>query len=179
MISGGKKNIILKVLLLITICICIMVFYDYYTKAKSLKKVIVDKPALEIYLINYFGDTIYTFPVAVGTNFGNKEKVGDLKTPEGTFPVESIEDARSWKYDFENDGKGPIDSAYGPWFIRLTVKDAKGIGIHGTHENETIGKRVSHGCVRMKNEDLNVLVDLISPGIQVSINADTISNEKD
>jgi hypothetical protein len=179
MIRGAKKNIILKVLLFITLCIGGLIFFDYYTKTKSLKNVIVDKRALEIHLINYFGDTLYTFPVAVGTNFGNKEKVGDLKTPEGIFLVESIEDARSWKYDFENDGKGPIDSAYGPWFIRLTVKDAKGIGIHGTHENETIGKRVSHGCVRMKNEDLTVLVDLISTGMEVEINADTILSQKD
>jgi len=156
-----------------------MLILGYYKKKKSLKKVIVDKVTLEMHLVNYFGDTIYKFPVAVGTNFGDKQKVGDLKTPEGTFSVESIEDSRSWKYDFENDGKGPIDSAYGPWFIRLAVYGAKGIGIHGTHENETIGKRVSHGCVRMKNDDLKVLVNLILPGTEVFINADTISSNKD
>lgn len=171
----NKKYLFFTIVGFIVASIIGLLLFHYNKKTKTLKKVIVDKPTLVMYLINHFGDTIYEFPVAVGSNFGNKEKVGDLKTPEGVFPVESIEDASSWKYDFENDGKGPIDSAYGPWFIRLTVKGAKGIGIHGTHENETIGKRVSHGCVRMRNDDLNVLVDLISPGIEVAINADTIS----
>jgi lipoprotein-anchoring transpeptidase ErfK/SrfK len=172
-----KKKLLISVIL-IFICILAILFFDYYKKNKILKNIIVDKPTLEMFLINHFGDTIYKFPIAVGTNFGNKKEVGDLKTPEGTFPVESIEDASSWKYDFENDEEGPIDSAYGPWFIRLTVKGAKGIGIHGTHENKTIGKRVSHGCVRMKNEDLNILVDLISPGIEVAINPDIVSSNE-
>ena len=170
-----KKHIIISFLSFVLFVVILFYYLDYLRKCESLSKVIVDKPSLTMHLLNYFGDTIHQFPVAVGTNFGNKEKVGDLKTPEGVFPVESIEEAKHWKYDFENDGKGPIDGAYGPWFIRLKVKDAKGIGIHGTHENETIGQRVSHGCVRMKNEDLGVLVNLISPGIEVLINPDTLT----
>lgn len=151
----------------------LFVYLDYSRKKKSVSKVVVDKTSLKMHVLNLFADTIYNFPIAVGTNYGQKEKVGDLKTPEGVFPVESIEDAKDWKYDFEDDDQGPVDGAYGPWFIRLTVKNAKGIGIHGTHDNGTIGKRVSHGCVRMKNEDLKVLVDLMIPGIEVVITPDT------
>jgi lipoprotein-anchoring transpeptidase ErfK/SrfK len=175
MINLKKKHIILFFSFCIGLALVIFFSVDYFRKSKKLTKVIVDKPSLTMRLINYYGDTFYTFPVAVGTNYGNKEKVGDLKTPEGTFPVEGLDDSKDWKYDFENDDKGPIAGAYGPWFIRLKVKNASGIGIHGTHENETIGKRVSHGCVRMKNEDLLILVKLISPGIEVSITPDTLS----
>jgi lipoprotein-anchoring transpeptidase ErfK/SrfK len=169
-----KKYIIVALICILFFGGIFSIYFFYSNKSNVLSKVIVDKPSLTMYLLNYFGDTIHQFPVAVGTNFGNKGKEGDLKTPEGLFPIESIEDAKDWKYDFDNDGKGPIDGAYGPWFIRLKVSNAKGIGIHGTHANETIGQRVSHGCVRMKNEHLNVLVNLISPGLEVLINPDTV-----
>jgi lipoprotein-anchoring transpeptidase ErfK/SrfK len=172
--KNKKKYIILFFILFLTLSVVTYFSIDYYRKSKKLIKVFVDKPSLTMRLVNYYGDTIYKFPVAVGTNYGNKQKVGDLKTPEGTFPIEGLEDSKDWKYDFENDGKGPIAGAYGPWFIRLKVQNASGIGIHGTHENESIGKRVSHGCVRMKNDDLMVLVNLISTGIEVSISPDTV-----
>jgi len=174
MSKNKKKHILLFFILFLILFIVTYFSIDYYRKSKKLIKVFVDKPSLTMRLVNYYGDTIYKFPVAVGTNYGNKEKVGDLKTPEGTFQVEGLEDSKDWNYDFEDDGKGPIAGAYGPWFIRLKVQNASGIGIHGTHDNETIGKRVSHGCVRMKNDDLLVLVNLISNGIEVSISPDTI-----
>lgn len=144
---------------------------------ENLSMVVVDKVKLNISLVNKLGDTINQFPVAVGTNKGDKEKVGDLKTPEGTFLVASVENANKWTYDFEDDNLGPVDGAYGPWFIRLNVKKHKGIGIHGTHDNTTIGKRVSHGCIRMKNEDLSYLVDKIKPGIPVIITEDDVVYE--
>lgn len=136
--------------------------------------VVVNKREMALKIVNKVGDTIKSFPIAVGTNMGNKEKVGDLKTPEGIFPVVDIEDASTWKYDFENDNRGPVEGAYGPWFIRLDASPHKGIGIHGTHDNTTIGKRVSHGCVRMKNEDLLELVSMVKPGILVYISPDVI-----
>ena len=139
---------------------------------------IVDKMNLMLNVVNLNGDTIKHFPIAVGTNLGDKEKVGDFKTPEGLFTIQRIEDSKSWKYDFEYDDLGPVPGAYGPYFIRLRVPKHKGIGIHGTHDNSTIGKRVSHGCIRMKNEDLLQLVEMVSTGIPVMINEDKIDESK-
>jgi hypothetical protein len=42
-------------------------------------------------------------------------------------------------------------------------------GIHGTIEPEQIGKQVSSGCIRMRNEDVQELYDLIPLGTKVSI----------
>ena len=42
-------------------------------------------------------------------------------------------------------------------------------GIHGTIEPERIGKSVSSGCVRMRNEDVEELYDLIPYGTKVYI----------
>ena len=64
---------------------------------------------------------------------------------------------------FKGDGLGEIQGAYGPYFIRLRVPSAKGIGIHGTHDNNSLGKRASEGCIRMENAQLEKLVDRLSP----------------
>jgi hypothetical protein len=50
---------------------------------------------------------------------------------------------------------------------RLVLGD--GYGIHGTNAPETIGRSVSHGCVRLRNEDIEALFDLVSVGTPVYI----------
>ena len=47
--------------------------------------------------------------------------------------------------------------------------DKKGYGIHGTVEPETIGQQVSQGCVRMLNEDVEELYDLLPRGTRVTV----------
>jgi lipoprotein-anchoring transpeptidase ErfK/SrfK len=168
------------IVLLASFLICSLSYLYLHFKQDQNKVafLIVDKVNLRLNVINLTGDTLHQFMIAVGTNLGDKEKVGDLRTPEGMFTVQRIEDSESWKYDFEDDDTGPVPGAYGPYFIRLLVPKHKGIGIHGTHDNSTIGKRVSHGCIRMKNEDLLTLVDILNPGIPVLINEDQIAESK-
>jgi len=174
-----RKLLILCLVFLLSTIVSVSIFkyLNYISKKETLSLILVDKINLKMKLINLFGDTINIFPIAVGTNRGDKIKIGDLKTPEGTFPVDSIENSSTWKYDFEGDEKGPVDGAYGPWFIRLKIAAHKGIGIHGTHDNSTIGKRVSHGCIRMKNEDLVELVKIVKKGTQVIITKDSVVDE--
>ena len=78
------------------------------------------------------GEVLEVFGVAVGKNAGDKQRAGDMRTPEGSFTVEQVQDASWWSHDF-GDGKGEIKGAYGPWFIRLKT-GWRGIGIHGTHD---------------------------------------------
>ena len=114
----------------------------------------INKTLFRLYL--YRGeevDKVYT--VAVGKNPGDKERVGDNRTPTGIFTVQSIEDASFWTHDF-GDGKGSIRGAYGPWFIRLRT-GWQGIGIHGTHDPDSRGTMVSEGCIRMLNDELEDL----------------------
>jgi lipoprotein-anchoring transpeptidase ErfK/SrfK len=42
-------------------------------------------------------------------------------------------------------------------------------GIHGTNDPSSIGKMVSHGCIRMYNEDVIALSQLVSIGTRVTI----------
>ena len=101
-------------------------------------------------------DVVKTYSIAVGKNPGNKQAIGDHRTPVGNFRVISIEDASKWKHDF-GDGKGKIDGAYGPWFIRLDAGGWKGIGIHGTHDPDSRGTMATEGCIRLSNEEIQDL----------------------
>lgn len=50
---------------------------------------------------------------------------------------------------------------------RLNLGD--GYGIHGTNKPETVGQAVSHGCVRMRNEDIERLFEMVPVGTPVYI----------
>lgn len=107
------------------------------------------------------------YEIAIGKNSGQKEKVGDMRTPTGEFVVDEILDASYWKHDFK-DGKGEIEGAYGPWFISL-VTGWDGIGIHGTHDPASIKTMVSEGCIRMNNADVEELKTKTQVGTKVII----------
>lgn len=122
------------------------------------------------------------YGVAVAKNPGDKQMTGDNRTPTSwgsavaiparyagaavgvpsaqvPFVVEEICDASFWTHDF-GDGKGVIEGAYGPWFISLDTGWI-GIGIHGTHDPASIGTMASEGCIRLRNEDVAELKQLI------------------
>lgn len=135
-------------------------------------RILIDKPALTLSIMQ--GQMVlHTFPIACGKNLGQKQNPGDMRTPEGNFTITEIINSRSWTHDF-GDGKGKIRGAYGPWFFRLSY--GHGIGIHGTHEPESMGKRVSEGCVRLRNADIEKLRSLVSVGTRVQILPDTLVN---
>lgn len=64
--------------------------------------------------------------------------------------------------------KGLWGEQFGGHFMQLNVPN--GIyGIHGTDEPWSIGKAVSHGCVRMYNNDAKEVYNLVSLGTPVNI----------
>ena len=109
--------------------------------------IVISKEDMKLRLIDYKGRELLKFPIACGKKYGNKEKKGDLKTPEGLFYISDIEKASNWVHDF-GDGKGEISGAYGPFFIRL---------------------RDTEGCIRLNNDDLLELVKQIHIGMVVFI----------
>lgn len=125
--------------------------------------IVVDKPALHLSVYEVQGnDTVLLarYPVCVGKNYGQKEKSGDMKTPECTFnnpfSITEIKPAATWTHDF-GDGRGAILS-YGNWFMRLKTPGHKGIGIHGSTNNEnSVPGRGSEGCIRLRDGDLDIL----------------------
>lgn len=110
-------------------------------------------------------ERLAVYGIAIGENQGDKQEVGDCRTPEGIFTVESLHDSSAWVHDF---GDGPVEGAYGPWFIRLKT-GWQGIGIHGTHDPSALGKMTTEGCIRVKNEHLLEIVENVDEGTVVVI----------
>ncbi len=136
------------------------------------KRIVINKRQLLLSVIEK-EDTILTFPVCLGKNWGQKQIAGDKKTPEGTFRISMIQNSSSWQHDFK-DGKGLRKSAYGLWFFRLNTPMSKHIGIHGTCFPGSIGSRSSDGCIRLSNENLRELYPHVFIGMEVLILPDTI-----
>lgn len=57
----------------------------------------------------------------------------------------------------------------GPYGARWLGLNKKGYGIHGTNNPNSIGKKVSHGCIRMYNRDVIELSNIVSIGTIVKI----------
>ena len=117
---------------------------------------------LSVYDRNAAGDTVLMaqYPCCMGKNKGDKQRRGDMRTPESPadkpFKITMIQDASTWKHDFK-DGRGNI-KAYGHWFLRLETPGHKGIGIHGSTNNEhTVPGRASEGCIRLLDKDIITL----------------------
>ena len=137
----------------------------FYSEVVNKKNcfIVISKPEYRLYVCEVVnGDTLKRvhYPVCVGKNKGQKQKPGDMKTPECTakkpFSITEIVDASKWTHDF-GDGRGSI-LAYGNWFMRLKTPGHSGIGIHGSTNNESsVPGRGSEGCIRLRNDDLDEL----------------------
>ena len=143
-------------------------------QADSQYRISISKQTMELTLYDSDNQIVKRYPIACGKNYGNKVKVGDLRTPEGNFTVQEIVNSSHWQHDFK-DGKGMIPGAYGPYFIRLTTPPHRGIGIHGTHDDASIGTRATEGCIRMHNSDLREL----RPYVKVGMNVEILTSEAD
>ena len=76
----------------------------------------------------------------------------------------------------------PPGSIYGEFTYGLSaysdvIRNWKGggiVGIHGTNDPSSIGRRVSHGCIRLRNADIARLVRTLPLGTLVTIHAERL-----
>jgi L,D-transpeptidase-like protein len=93
------------------------------------------------------------------------------RRPDGSTSVLTAEDGR----EIVADGKlvvPPLGSAARKYkgvlgTHRLNLGD--GYALHGTNRPETIGRSVSHGCIRLRNEDIARLYGMVDVGTPVFI----------
>ncbi len=91
-------------------------------------------------------EVIRRYPISQG--------IEKTPTPIGTFKVE--QKSKAW-------GGG-----FGTRWLGLNVPWGQ-YGIHGTNKPHLIGKNVSSGCIRMRNEDVEALFEIIPIGTTVHI----------
>ena len=122
------------------------------------------------------------FPVAIGmpgweTPTGRFEVLQKIPNPVWVHPVsgERVEEQGAnnplgshW-IAFHRDcrGRDAHDGDDGDAWI--TIKGCTTTGFHGTPHRWTVGRAVSHGCVRLYNEDVRALYRQVSLGTQVTV----------
>lgn len=132
----------------------------------GMRFIIVDKAKMKLFLYDPYGNIEKSYGIACAKNFGTKRKKGDSRTTEGIFNVKGVFDSREWLFTDDNGYTSPKKGQYGPRFIRLTIPY---IGIHGTGSPGSIGKRCSHGCIRVTNDNILELVKYVETGMPVII----------
>jgi lipoprotein-anchoring transpeptidase ErfK/SrfK len=126
---------------------------------------------------------IRTYPVST-SRFGVGTEEGSLKTPTGRFRV-AQKIGGGMPSDTVFVGRVPLkpDDVFPPtedlvmsrilWLDGLDEHNAntqdRFIYIHGTRHEDKIGEAASHGCVRMRNEDVIELFELVDEGTSVVI----------
>ncbi len=106
-------------------------------------RIIVDLSDRKLYLLD--GDVVVRqFPVGIGRMV--------TQTPTGEFTIVNKQ---------ANPG-GP----FGTFWMGLSKPH---YGIHGTNNPASIGHVVSHGCIRMYNQDVEQLASIVPIGTRVSI----------
>lgn len=118
--------------------------------------IFVDK-SQNILILKYNGNVVKTYSVSTGSN---------NCTPVGTFKITTKLVDPVWY----RDGKAiPPTSPENILGTRWLGFDLPGYGIHGTVAPQDIGKQVTEGCVRMRNEEVEELYSLMPLGVEVVI----------
>jgi L,D-transpeptidase ErfK/SrfK len=111
----------------------------------------------------YRGDRIQTsYPIAIGRK--------GWETPTGTFKVLHMERNPAWEHPLTGQVIGPgSNNPLGARWIGFWTDGKNFIGFHGTPNERLVGQAVSHGCIRMRNRDIEALYELVTVGTSVTV----------
>ena len=149
----------------------------YILPQKNYNGIILNLAELRLYYYMppsdlYEGTRVLTYPVGIGRL--------DWKTPLGeTFIRYKVKNPdwyppKSIIKEHEGDGEilprvvksGP-NNPLGAYALKLNVDG--GYLLHGTNKKYGIGMKVSHGCIRLRNEDIKTIFHNVSIGTKVKI----------
>lgn len=135
--------------------------FDRYIPQDSRINVLLKLEHRQVYV--YAGENLLaSFPVAIGRP--------GFPTPTGEFEVFEMIINPSWKNPWTGEVEAPgPDGSLGLRWIGFVEMSNGVIGFHGTPNVASIGQAASHGCVRMRNEDVVKLYDLVRIGTPVRV----------
>jgi lipoprotein-anchoring transpeptidase ErfK/SrfK len=124
-------------------------------------QLVVDLGDRKVYLYTN-GDRAAGYDIAVG-------KAG-WETPAGKFSIKTMQLNPAWQHPFTGDvfptGEGnPLGSRW----IGFWSDGTHQIGFHGTNQTDLIGQAVSHGCIRMRDGDIQRLYEQVAIGTPVVV----------
>ena len=118
--------------------------------------IVVDK-SQNLLFLERAGEIFKTYVVSTGR---------DNNTPIGSFKIINKLENPTW---YKSGAVIPPDSSDNVLGTRWMGFDLKGYGIHGTTEPENLGKQITLGCVRMKNEEVEELFDIVPVGTEALV----------
>jgi lipoprotein-anchoring transpeptidase ErfK/SrfK len=103
-----------------------------------------------------------SYPIAVGRE--------GWETPVGEYQVIEMISQPTWEHPLTGDiiPPGP-DNPLGERWIGFWTDGKNYIGFHGTPNTETVGQAASHGCIRMFNQDVLTLFQMVKIGTPVIV----------
>ncbi|HEX2946562.1 MAG TPA: L,D-transpeptidase family protein [Clostridia bacterium] len=110
---------------------------------------------------------IQKYPVAIGNP--------PSRTPEDKYSIVSKVINPSWGGGgYAKPVKGGVpENPLGYRWLGLSYKNGSTLGIHGNNSPYSIGKNVSHGCIRMINSDVTQLFTVVPRSAPVWIGTDS------
>ena len=122
---------------------------------------IVDLSDRQVYL---FQDSVQvaSYEIAVGQT--------GWETPTGQFKVLNLQSDPMWQHPFTGEVFPPgAENPLGTRWIGFWTDGKHQIGLHGTNQNDSIGQAVSHGCIRMRDADIQALYSQVAIGTSILI----------
>ena len=114
--------------------------------------------------VSYAGKLVKQYPICSGEG---------ENTPVGHFEIQNKAEWPPWNAYWGEDipGGSPRNPLGARWLGTTAYGRATGrtIGIHGTNEPSSIGRRISGGCMRCQNHDILELYEVIPIGTPVWI----------
>jgi L,D-transpeptidase ErfK/SrfK len=120
------------------------------------RRLVISIPDRKIALLED-GRVVKVYAIAVGKR--------RTPSPNGNFHIASRIVKPTWFQPGKVVGPGPAN----PLGTRWMGLGYKGYGIHGTNRPTSIGKAASHGCIRMRNQDVEELFELVQVGDEVDL----------
>jgi lipoprotein-anchoring transpeptidase ErfK/SrfK len=114
----------------------------------------------------YTTDALYVTTMRVGLGMDNSTPTGKwLVAPGNKLKNPTFHSSRGEGIIAADDPKNPL----GEYWLGLQGMDGQALGktsygIHGTIEPDSIGKMASHGCIRMLNEDVALVFEMLIDG---------------
>ena len=124
--------------------------------ARAKRQVVVSIPDRKLVVMEQ-GAVLRVFQIAVGAEVS--------PSPTGAFEIVSRLTDPTYYHAGVVIPAGP-ENPLGPRWVGF---NKKGYGIHGTNMPGSIGKAASHGCIRMRNHDIEQFFTMVSVGDTVEI----------
>jgi len=142
---------------------------SYIVPAEKKNSIVINLSEMRLYYFFSKGKARYvsTFPIGIGTDLSS--------TPTGTFKITNKTANPSWYVPLSVQKERPElpkvvppgpENPLGTHAMRLSSSSYL---VHGTHRPYGVGRRVSHGCIRLYPEHIPQLFSIVSVGTQVHI----------